>query len=87
MSQGVDTRLCLPKTAWPPTCWNPGIGNNPDSNGNGGIKFPNDSNPNTTPCGAGTLGNGNDKGNGVFESDEELDEFLAEVYAARRADV
>ena len=20
MSQGVDTRLCLPKTAWPPTC-------------------------------------------------------------------
>jgi hypothetical protein len=24
---------------------------------------------------------------GLFESDEELDEFLAEVYAARRADV
>lgn len=41
--------------------WNPGKGNSPDSNGNGGINFPND--PNPTPCGAGTPGNGN--GNGL----------------------
>ncbi|MGG1399988.1 hypothetical protein ABE288_19530 [Bacillus salipaludis] len=54
-------------------CWNPGIGNDPDSNGNGGIKFPNDSNPNTTPCGAGTTGNGNDNGNaGVGQCNEKV---------------
>lgn len=44
--------------------WNPGVGNSPDSNGNGGKNFPNDKNPNPTPCGAGTPGNGKKNGQG-----------------------
>jgi hypothetical protein len=44
--------------------WNPGKGNSPESNGNGGIKFPVETNPNPQPCGAGTPGNGNENGNG-----------------------
>ncbi|MDP4083188.1 MAG: hypothetical protein Q8934_01080 [Bacillota bacterium] len=42
--------------------WNPGKGNSPVSDGNGGINFPNDSNPNPTPCGAGAPGNSDKKG-------------------------
>jgi hypothetical protein len=41
--------------------WNPGKGNNPDSDGNGGINFKDD-NKNPQPCGAGTAGNGNGNG-------------------------
>ncbi|TWD98889.1 hypothetical protein FB550_108144 [Neobacillus bataviensis] len=44
--------------------WNPGTGNNPDSDGNGGIKFPVETNPNPQPCGAGTANDGNSNGNG-----------------------
>lgn len=42
--------------------WNPGKGNNPEADGNGGIKFPVESNPNPQPCGAGTANNGNGNG-------------------------
>lgn len=44
-------------------CWNPGKGNSPGSDGNGGIHFPHGSNPNPTPCGAGTPGQHNGQGN------------------------
>ncbi|MDR7000623.1 hypothetical protein [Neobacillus niacini] len=44
--------------------WNPGKGNSPDEDGNGGIRFKGDDNKNSQPCGAGDAGNGNNTGNG-----------------------
>ncbi|MBM7651843.1 hypothetical protein [Neobacillus cucumis] len=44
--------------------WNPGVGNSPPSDGNGGIKFPVETNPNPQPCGAGTASNENGNSNG-----------------------
>jgi hypothetical protein len=44
--------------------WNPGKGNSPTSDGNGGIHFPVTQNPNPQPCGAGAPGNGDKQGQG-----------------------
>jgi hypothetical protein len=41
--------------------WNPGRGNDPASNGNGGINLPS-SNPNGIPDGTGLPGNGSSNG-------------------------